>query len=135
MSYSCFKVSSNGLLSFDKSLDFFRPILFPNSSQYSYIVAPFWADHDPRPAGQVSYEVHQEDADLSTVNRFLKQHTGTEFEGSWMLVAYWDNVPEYRSSAEAVSVFYYNQRVCWVTFAILAFTFFPDQHLSSCGDY
>ena len=98
------QVSSNGLLSFNRSTNFFNPVLFPNSTSYSYIVAPFWADHDPRPAGQISYAVYSTNSEvLSTVNRFIRQQTGTNFEGSWMLVAYWDNIPEYQSDADKVS--------------------------------
>jgi hypothetical protein len=66
-------------------------------------VAPFWADHDPRPAGQIAYEIHGANSEiLSVVNRFIRQQTGTDFEGSWMLVANWDNVPEYRADANKV---------------------------------
>ena len=99
-----FQVTSNGLLSFDRSVNFFRPVLFPNSVNYSYLVAPFWADHDPRPAGQISYETHDNRSEvLSIVNRFMSQQTGMNFEGSWMLLASWDDVPEFQSDAEMVS--------------------------------
>ena len=78
-------------------------MLFPNSSNYSYIVAPFWADHDHRVAGQVSYEMYPKSSEVSFVNRFINQKTGNNFEGSWMLVAKWDNVPELQS--DVVKVF------------------------------
>lgn len=96
-------------------MSFFRPVLFPNSSSYSYIVAPFWADHDPRP-GQISYEIHSANTDiLIVVNRFIRQQSGTAFEGSWMLLANWDDIPEYgserdnvgRTEAYTVSPLYY----------------------------
>lgn len=99
------QVSSNGLLSFNRSISFFNPVLFPNSSSYSYLVAPFWADHDPRPAGKISYDVYgTNSAIVSAVNRFIRQQMGTDFEGSWMLVVKWDDVPEYRSDADKVSI-------------------------------
>ena len=102
--HNVMQVSGNGLLSFNRSTNFFSPVLFPNSTSYSYIVAPFWADHDPRPAGQISYAVYSTNSEvLSTVSRFIRQQTGTNFEGSWMLLAYWDNVPEYQSDADKVS--------------------------------
>lgn len=98
------KVSSNGLFSFGRSVEFFSPVLFPNSSSYRYIIAPFWADHDPRPTGQISYEVHSSNTELlSVVNRFIRQQAATNFEGSWMLVAEWNNVAEYGFSADKVS--------------------------------
>ena len=87
-------------------MSFFSPVLFPNSSTYSYIVAPFWADHDPRPAGQISYEIHDANSEsLVVVNRFIRQQSGTAFEGSWMLLAHWDDIPEYRSDVDKVRVY------------------------------
>ena len=96
------------MLSFGRNVDFFNPVLFPNSSSYHYVVAPFWADHDPRPTGQISYEVHNTSTELlSLVNRFIRQQTETNFEGLWMLVAEWNNVAEYGSTADRVSFFYH----------------------------
>ena len=37
------------------------------------------------------------------VNQFIRQRTETSFEGLWMLVAEWDNVAEYGSTADRVS--------------------------------
>ena len=68
------------------------------------MVAPFWADHDPRPSGQISYEVHNRNTELlSSVNRFIRQQTATDFNGNWLLVGEWNNVAEYGSTADKVS--------------------------------
>ena len=100
----CLQVSSNGLFSFGRSVNFFSPVLFPNSTTYRYMVAPFWADHDPRPSGQISYEVHNRNTELlSSVNRFIRQQTATDFNGNWLLVGEWNNVAEYGSTADKVS--------------------------------
>lgn len=78
-------------------------MLFPNSTSYSYIVAPFWADHDSRLAGHVSYKVYNKSESVSAVSRFIRQQTGTDFDGSWMLIAHWNNIPQHRADAEKVS--------------------------------
>ncbi len=86
-------------------MDFFSPVLFPNSSSYSYIVAPFWADHDPRPAGEIGYQIFSNNSEtLSIVNRFIRQESGLDFNGVWMIVADWDGVPGYQSDIDRVSI-------------------------------
>ena len=98
------QVSGNGLFLFGRSANFYRPVLFPNSTSYNYIVAPFWADNDLRPSGRVSYEVHNISTDyLSSVNRYIRQQSGSNFEGSWMLVVDWKDVAEYQSDIDKVS--------------------------------
>ena len=70
------------------------------------MVAPFWADHDIRPEGEISYEVHNTSTSLmSTVSNFIRKTQQNEFSGTWMLVAEWSNVPQYESVA-AVSAYY-----------------------------
>lgn len=95
------QVSSNGLISFNNTITSHSPVLFPNLN-YRYTVAPFWADHDLRPAGQVSYEVYSKSNTMSSVNRFIRQQTESDFEGSWMLIAKWDNIPEAQSNIDKV---------------------------------
>lgn len=96
------QVSSNGLISFNREVDSHQPVLFPNSSNSRYIVAPFWADQDPRPAGQISYESYYKSDLVSMVSEFLRQRTEIDFEGSWMLVARWDGIPEHQSNVDKV---------------------------------
>ena len=69
------------------------------------MVAPFWSDNDIRKAGAVRYAViNLEESDkgeevLRNVSRFIRhqdRHAADEnFEGQWMLVAYWDRVHPY----------------------------------------
>jgi len=68
-------------------------------------VVPFWADHNSLPAEKIAYEIFNTTSEtLSVVSRFIRQQTGTHFEGSWMLMANWDFVPEYQSDADKVSI-------------------------------
>jgi len=86
---------------------YFNPILFPgHTTNYTYLVAPFWADHDTRPSGQVSYEVHQSNALTSCVSQFISQQHMSNFTATWMLIAEWEDIQQYGSSADGVS---YNQ--------------------------
>ena len=61
----------------------------------SAFVAPYWIDNDPSIQGSVSYEVHaQGSTSLEDVNAFISRNLSIEFSGVWMLVAFWQNVPE-----------------------------------------
>ena len=61
----------------------------------SAFVAPYWIDNDPSVQGNVSYEVHAQDStSLEDVNAFISRNLSIEFSGVWMLVAFWQNVPE-----------------------------------------
>lgn len=67
------------------------------------MIAPFWADYDIRPSGEISYEIHDTSSQIMLhVNRFIQQQTRTAFKGSWMLLGRWDDVPEYRADADIV---------------------------------
>lgn len=62
-------------------------------------MAPFWSDVDIRLFGRIQYEVHtiadgvQGSIDLiAQVNNYIYNSTETTFEGTWMLVALWDEV-------------------------------------------
>ena len=69
------------------------PSLFPGSNN-DYIVAPFWADNDITHEGQISYESHQGTDLLTHVSFFIRQLLQTDFSGTWMLVAEWEDVPQ-----------------------------------------
>jgi len=82
-------------------VNFFNPVLFPESTSYSYLVALFWADHDPRPSGQISYEVHTSNTPvMSEVSTFVSLQQNINFVGTWMIVAEWNSVPEYGSDTK-----------------------------------
>ena len=95
-------------MAFNRSINFFSPVLFPNSTSYQYMVAPFWADHDPRPSGKISYKTYSNNSGiLSTVNRFIRQQTSTSFAGTWMLLAKWKDIVEYGAEDDMVSRYIY----------------------------
>ena len=69
-------------------------------------MAPFWADFDTSTHGTVSWEIHDRQnspALMSMVDNFIGDEYGDEiFEGSWMLVAFWENMKP--SGLTAVSI-------------------------------
>ena len=57
-------------------------------------IAPYWVDNDPSMGGSVSYEVHTGNSSLlSQVSNVISSTEAVEFSGTWMLVAYWLDVP------------------------------------------
>ena len=59
-------------------------------------MAPFWDDVDTRFGnGQISYEIHQSGYFLDQINLFLRTKRPSTFQGTWMMVAYWEAVHEY----------------------------------------
>ena len=63
------------------------------------MVAPFLFDIDiSEGVGQIDYEIHTvttSQSILSEVNSLINEYTQTEFNGEWLRVATWDNVPPY----------------------------------------
>ena len=111
------QVATNGILSFGVPFYNAEPYAFP--SDFSdiaslYLIAPFWSDVDIRREGSVFYEVHttenaaSEDL-LGDVSAFVSNYTGNDFQGSWMLIAQWDEVHPFPAGspfAEFLSIFY-----------------------------
>ena len=68
-------------------------------------MAPFWNDHDLRESGNVRYAVINSDEGtesaklIKDISKFIQlnheQAGMDEFEGTWMLLAHWDNVHPY----------------------------------------
>ena len=53
-------------------------------------MAPFFTDIDITLGGQINYEIHTvttSQSILSEVNSLINEHTQTEFNGEWLLVA------------------------------------------------
>ena len=73
-------------------------------------MAPFWADTDISITGQILYEVHitsspsESAAMVSQVSQYISTQTGVTFDGTWMLVANWDHVAEFRGNSNIVSL-------------------------------
>lgn len=94
---------ANGVISIGDSLfTTYVPQLFPLSG--SNVIAPFWNDHDPRGGdSKVYYKVYTRDQSTSSNEKInmvgqlvtSKKNLDNNFIGSWMLVAYWNNVPPY----------------------------------------
>ena len=88
------QVGTNGLLSFGTAYNFFQNREFPFSARY--LVAPFWDDMDTRGGnGRISYEIHQSGYFLDQVSTYLNRKRPSEFQGTWMAVAYYDAVHPY----------------------------------------
>ena len=91
-------MTTNGLISFGTGYTTWSNQLFPGNGfiNFRYLVAPFWDDVDTRfGSGEISYEVHGSGYYLDRVNEFLRINRPSDFEGTWMLVAYWNAVHEY----------------------------------------
>ena len=88
------QVVEHGYFSFGSLLIQSSPDIFPSSA--SFLVAPFWAAHDTRGSGQVSYEVHDTSSEvMSRISAYVRQEMNTEFFGVWMLLTYWNGVPAF----------------------------------------
>ena len=105
---SCLQVSENGAISFANPWPYSSPSRFPTNwywTRNQYVLAPFWSDNDIRRSGSVRYanitlgDSRHDNKLIKTVSRFIRyQHDDAamqNFEGQWMLVAYWDGVHPY----------------------------------------
>ncbi len=101
LTYIPTKMSTNGYFSFGSRVNDFNPSLFPTEDGYTYFVSPFWADAtiEGNVSGQVSYEVHsagngtQPSGLLSNISVYISEAVGEAFQGDWMLVGEWKEVP------------------------------------------
>ena len=98
------QVATNGIISFGAAFYDHEPVAFPSgfsSVANSFLTAPFWSDVDIRKEGEVFYEVHQSSNTasaelLASVNSAINANTDAiNFNGTWMLVAKWENVGPY----------------------------------------
>ena len=71
------------------------PHLFPIDSEY--LVAPFWGPVDiGRGVGDISYQIYCTGSPLlDIVNSFISDEKDFDFNGRWMLLAQWNEVPSY----------------------------------------
>ena len=100
------QVSTNGIISFSRAFPYHSPHFFPGTSFYNFLVAPFWTDNDISSGiGSVSYQVHDSATEsLTWVSSFITQNHQIRFNGNWMLVAEWRNVPQYHGDAGIVNI-------------------------------
>lgn len=101
-------MNENGVISFKDPWKYSHPELFPTEKfdirSRGSACAPFWSDVDIRKSGSVRYATasgtsqnHRETSELLNVSRFINSRLTNEennstFEGTWMLIAHWDNV-------------------------------------------
>ena len=98
----------DGFFSFGRAVNDWTPSYFPQ--EHDYMVAPYWAHIDlhDRNISSVSYEVHSassngsETALLNEVSVFVSEWLQTTFEGKWMLLAEWSQVPQWRGNLSQV---------------------------------
>lgn len=103
-------MGTNGLLSFGSAYNSYINQAFPVFSRY--LVAPFWDDVDIRGGnGKISYEIHQSGYFLKQVNTYLNRKRPSEFQGTWMAVAYYDAVHPY-AGAISTEVRALNEKQC-----------------------
>ena len=96
------QVATNGLVSFGTAFTSFVPVPFSNDSDSfgTFVAAPYWADIDNSFTGEIWYETHtagsgenstESNALLEQVSAFIRVQQGVpSFNGSWMLVATWN---------------------------------------------
>ena len=88
---------------------FFNPVPFSNESTQSiyasFVAAPYWADIDNSYSGEIWYETHtygqnstESSSLLEKVSEYVRNQQGEpSFNGSWMLVATWnESFPYFR---------------------------------------
>ena len=100
------QIGVNGIISFGKTFQHFSPELLPGSFAaifYAYVVAPFWADADLRRQGNITWEIHSlggseaGDAYLDQVSVFLENREGVNFDGNWMMILDFEEIPPYHA--------------------------------------
>jgi len=74
-------------------------------------VAPYWADHDIRREGNVCYETFErgksqnDDILLNRVSDFLNLNMSSNFSGSFMILAEWQDVHPYPHGSGSFNYF------------------------------
>ena len=91
------------MISFSRPFYYWYPYPFPGHYYLRrfYVVAPYWADHDIHKEGNVFYETFErgksqnDDSMLQRVNDYLRYKTGSNFSGTFMILAEWNGVHPY----------------------------------------
>ena len=116
-------MGTNGYFTFEEFTGY-SPFLFDETSTLS-LVAPFFADTDVSIGiGRIIYAVHDDlipESILHSVNSVINEHMLTDFNAEWILVAEWDNVPQFGSSNDTVSSQYQLSYQCYWNIFILYF--------------
>ena len=90
------QVMTNGVIYLGAPMGECCPVPFASiPSQATPFIAPYWIDNDPSMRGNVSYEIHAGNGPLlQLVNDHISSSQNVTFCGTWMMVAYWWDVPE-----------------------------------------
>ena len=100
------QVGSNGIISFGTlAYNGHSNSAFPGSSG-RYLLAPYWDDINISSGGTISYETFESGFFLKEVNEYIRRKLPTGFEGTWMLVAYYNAVAPYSAGSEEVSLLF-----------------------------
>ena len=102
-------------MSFGSVFTNFDAVLFPSSEESSvfnsFMVAPYWSDIDARTFGEIWYETHvagqstNSDMLLDRVSNLVRSEQGHPFfQGTWMVVATWNDTVQFGASGEQVSL-------------------------------
>ena len=92
------------MISFQEGFTHHDPSPFPSETTFissAFLLAPFWSDINPTIYGSILYEIHNQSNSvlLSQVNDFISNYTKSAFTGTWMLVAQWNEVVEFRTTS------------------------------------
>ena len=120
------QVSTNGIITFGSPLFESEPEAFPpddTDTFWTYIIAPFWADFDTTMGGAASWEIHDREHSsslMAMVDTFIAEEYGDQnFEGSWMLVAFWENMQPSGQTEVTNKISFYNGRAKkWVAYSV-----------------
>lgn len=97
------QVGSNGIISFGTSAyNSHSNSAFPGATG-RYLVAPYWDDINIANGGTIAYETIQSGFLLEEVNAYIQRKLPTQFEGTWMLVGYYNAVRPFRGGDVEVS--------------------------------
>lgn len=99
------QVGSNGIVSFGTSAYNVRTNSAFSGSLNRYLLAPYWDDINIVRGGTISYGTFESGYLLEQVNAYLQRAFPTNFVGTWMMVAYYDQVAPYTSSDEVHCVY------------------------------
>ena len=93
----------------------FSAELFPTAEPniyWGFVAAPFWSDIDLRLEGQVSWDIYTEQSPemLTMVTSFIRENANATFNGTWMMVAFWEDVHPFPHGAGSTTPF--AQSVC-----------------------
>ena len=88
------QVMINGLISFGSPYPTFFNQPFPGPDTL-LLIAPFWDDVNTNDGGTISYEIHTSGDSLQLVSGYVSSQIGEVYEGYWMMVIFWDQVPPF----------------------------------------